>query len=79
MMSAMTGIEYFAIPELLRTLYAANPRADFVGTDLSSTSVLRSFEDADVALVREMKVDAACSLRTRLNCTNWSEPAHLSL
>jgi predicted TIM-barrel fold metal-dependent hydrolase len=41
----------FAVPEVLRAIYAANPRALIFGTDLPSTRAQRPFEDADVDLV----------------------------
>ena len=43
----------FAIPEALRALYAANPRALVFGSDLPSTRAPRAFADTDVVLVRE--------------------------
>ncbi len=43
----------FDIPESLRAIYSANPRALIFGTDLPSTRAPRPFEDADVALILE--------------------------
>jgi predicted TIM-barrel fold metal-dependent hydrolase len=43
----------FAIPEALRTLYAANPHSLVFGSDLPSTRTARPFEDTDLNLVLE--------------------------
>ncbi len=53
----------FAIPEALRAIYAANPRALIFGTDLPSTRAPRPFAETDVRLVLDtLGAEAGCQV-----------------